>query len=113
MRLAPLVGLVGIVMGFLVGYTFWALQVDELTSSLGKTRAELLQTQGWLGEEIRASDERHQQVSARLNRALADLARARARLGRIDGAAKANPGADASRRSPTGASPRGLAHSAF
>ncbi len=103
MRVATLLGLAGVVIGFLLGYAQWGLQVEGLTSTLGHTRAELLKTQGWLGEEIRASDDRHEQVSAKLKKALADLARARAQLAQISAASKPSPGERS--RQPAGVSP--------
>lgn len=113
MRLATLIGLTGVVIGFVLGYSFWSLQVDELTSMLERTRADLQKTQGWLGEEMRSSDERHEQVSAKLNKALADLARARAQLARLSTAARRGPGTDAGPLPPSGASAKEVARSAF
>ncbi|HEX6211474.1 MAG TPA: hypothetical protein VF136_11895 [Methylomirabilota bacterium] len=113
MRVATLVGLAGLMIGFFVGYTFWGLQVGDLTSTLGRTRADLLKTQRWLGEEIRASDERHEELSAKLKKALADLARAQAQLARISAASQPGPGAAGSRQQPAGAGPGKLVRSAF
>jgi predicted nucleic acid-binding Zn-ribbon protein len=101
------------VIGFLVGYTFWGLQVEDLTSALGKTQADLSKTQRWLGEEIRASDERQEQLSAKLNKALADLARTQAQLARISAASRPGPAAAGSRQQPAGARSGKLVGSAF
>ena len=101
---AGVIGLAGGLMGLVLGYTLWGLPVDALTSTLETTRAELLKTQGWLRDEIRTSDERHEQVSKRLEKALADLARARAQLAQTSAASPPSPPAGGDPRQPAGAS---------
>jgi arginine deiminase len=85
MRLAKaaLVGVAGLVTGLLLGYALWGLEVVELSRTLEKTNVDLVKTQAWLRDEILSSDERHEQVAAKLTKALADLSRARAQLARI------------------------------
>jgi hypothetical protein len=87
---AALVGVAALMTGLLLGYGLWGLQVEELRWTLGKTNAELVRTQAWLRDEIRSSDERHEQVSARLTKTLTELARARAQLARISAASRQN-----------------------
>jgi hypothetical protein len=107
---AGVIGLAGGLMGLVLGYTLWGLPVDALTSTLEMTRAELLKTQGWLRDEIRTSDERHEQVSKRLEKALAGLARARAQLAQTS-AASPSPPAGGSPGQPAGAGPGEVARS--
>jgi hypothetical protein len=72
----------GVVTGLIVGFLLWGLPAGDLNWALTKTKGELLQTQAWLRDEIRSSDERLEQVSATLTKALAELAKAQAELAR-------------------------------
>ena len=101
---AGVIGLAGGLMGLVLGYTLWGHPVDDLTSTLETTRAELLKTQGWLRDEIRSSDERHEQVSKQLERALAELARVRAQPAQTSAASTPSPPAGGSPRQPARAS---------
>ena len=78
-----LIGIAGVLAGLLLGYALWGLQVVELSFTLGKTTNELLKTQAWLNDEIRSSDERQEEVSAQLTKALGELTKARAELARL------------------------------
>lgn len=104
MGTAGVIGLAGGLMGLVLGYTLWGHPVDDLTSTLETTRAELLKTQGWLRDEIRSSDERHEQVSKQLEKALADLARVRAQLAQTSAASTPSHPAGGSPRQPAGTS---------
>jgi hypothetical protein len=70
--------LVGVLVGLTVGYALWgqeATYAESLSGELEKTRA-------WLFDEIRWSDERHDQISAALTKAQTDLAQVRGELAR-------------------------------
>ena len=70
----------GLVTGFVLGFLLWGLPVDDLKRALAKTSGELSQTQAWLRDEISWSEERHEQVTATLKKALTELAKAQAKL---------------------------------
>jgi hypothetical protein len=78
--------LAGVLGGLALGFGLWGIQVSELRWTLRKTSQELSQAQGWLRDEIRTSDERYEQVSDTLKKALADLARARGDVPRTSSA---------------------------
>jgi hypothetical protein len=79
---ASLSALAGVLTGLSLGYVLWGAPTADLTGALARTRAELDKTKAWLFDEIQSSDEKHTQLSSRLTRALADLAKARAELAR-------------------------------
>ena len=83
-----LIGIAGVLAGLLLGYALWGLEVVELSFTLGKTTNELLKTQAWLNDEIRSSDERQEEVSAQLTKALGELTKTRADLARLAAAAR-------------------------
>jgi hypothetical protein len=74
--------LAGILTGLSLGYVLWGAPSADLSGALAKTSAELERTKVWLFDEIQNSDAQHKQLSSRLTRALADLAKARAELAR-------------------------------
>jgi hypothetical protein len=78
--------LAGVLGGLALGFGLWGIQVSELRWTLRKTSQELSQAQAWLRDEIRTSDERYEQVSDTLKKALADLARARGDVPRTSSA---------------------------
>lgn len=88
----------GLATGFALGFLLWGLPVDELQRGFAKTSAELSQTQGWLRDEIRWSEERHEQVTATLRKALADLAKAQAKIAQINARVSPNVAPSASPR---------------
>jgi hypothetical protein len=74
--------------GLGIGFLVWGIRADELRWTLANTSRDLLQTQAWLRDEIQSSDEQQQRLSGQLTKALGDLARARADLGRSTGLIK-------------------------
>jgi phage-related minor tail protein len=79
---AAVSGMAGLLTGLALGYALWGQPTAALTEALERTSGELATTKGWLLDEIEWSDERQGQASATLTKALADLAQARAELGR-------------------------------
>jgi hypothetical protein len=102
--LSALAGAIG---GLAVGFLLWGIQMSELRWTLTKTSQELSQAQAWLRDEIRTSDERYNQVSDSLRKALADLAKARADLTRSSAALRspAVPSASPPTVTPSSVSP--------
>jgi uncharacterized membrane-anchored protein YhcB (DUF1043 family) len=88
----------GLVTGFALGFVLWGLPIDDLRRAFAKTSGELSQTQAWLRDEIRWSEERHEKVTATLRKALADLAKAQARIARTNAASSPNVAPSASPR---------------
>jgi hypothetical protein len=72
----------GALAGLVLGFLLWGIELSEIRWTLTKTTQELSQAQMWLRDEIRTSDERYEQVSGTLKKALADLAQAQANLTR-------------------------------
>jgi hypothetical protein len=75
----------GLATGFALGFLLWGLPFDDLKRAFAKTSGELSQTQTWLRDEIRWSEQRHEQVTATLRKALADLANAHAKIAQTAG----------------------------
>jgi septal ring factor EnvC (AmiA/AmiB activator) len=88
----------GLLTGFAIGFLLWGLPVDELQRAFAKTSAELSQTQAWLRDEIRWSEERHEQVTAALSKAQADLAKAQAKIAQANARLNASIAPSASPR---------------
>ena len=93
--------LAGVLGGLALGFGLWGIQVSELRWTLRKTSQELSQAQAWLRDEIRTSDERYEQVSDTLKKALADLARARGDVPRTSSALRSPVAPSASLPSAT------------
>ena len=88
----------GLVTGFALGFVLWGLPIDDLQRAFAKTSAELSQTQAWLRDEIRWSEQRHEQVTATLRKTLADLANAHAKIAQTNAGLSANVAPSASPR---------------
>jgi hypothetical protein len=103
---AACLGIAGILTGLLLGYALWGQHMADLAREVAKTNEELVTTKGWLLDEIEWSDERqgqisisllqvrgelariterHEQVSAALTNARAELLHVRGELTRITG----------------------------
>ena len=97
----------GLVTGFALGFLLWGLPFDDLKRAFAKTSGELSQTQTWLRDEIRWSEQRHEQVTTTLGKALADLANAHAKIARTNAGLSANVAPSASPRpAPVGSEVR-------
>jgi hypothetical protein len=95
------------VTGFALGFLLWGLPFDDLKRAFAKTSGELSQTQTWLRDEIRWSEQRHEQVTTTLRKALADLANAHAKIARTNAGLSANVAPSASPRpAPVGSEVR-------
>jgi hypothetical protein len=81
--MAACLGIAGILTGLLIGYALWGQHTVDLATELARTNGELVTARGWLLDEIDWSDERQGQTAARLTKALAELAQARAEAARI------------------------------
>ena len=97
----------GLGTGFALGFLLWGLPFDDLKRAFAKTNGELLQAQTWLRDEIRWSEQRHDQVTATLRKALADLANAQAKIAQTSAGLSANVAPSASpRQAPVGSEVR-------
>jgi hypothetical protein len=88
----------GLATGFALGFLLWGLPFDDLKRAFAKTTGELSQTQTWLRDEIRWSEQRHEQVTATLRKALADLANAHAKIAQANAGLSADVAPSASPR---------------
>ena len=99
MRLGKtLSAIAGLGTGVALGFLLWGLPFDDLKRAFAKTNGELLQAQTWLRDEIRWSEQRHEQVTATLRKALADLANAQAKIAQTSAGLSANVAPSASPR---------------
>ena len=73
----------GLVSGLALGFLLGNQPTDDLQRALAKSTAELSQTQEWLRQEMQWSDERHDQTTAQLAKALADLGNARSKIAQM------------------------------